>query len=145
MSAYFRLLLRGVNALPLSTPETRQQIYQRARDALIGALTKVAPPLDDADIEAQRQAFEEAVERVEAQAANPLTLRRSVGSEKHPGGSGSWLTELLARASEDDTPPSPPAAPPRGHSELAQSMPAPKRETSVAPFLRRPSRRTADG
>lgn len=128
------LLLRAVNALPQSTPEARQEVYRRARGALLDHLKKSQSPLAEDEIAAQQRVFEEAVVRIEAKVGAPTPALKP---SAHPNGKkrrDSWLTEILARASDEDCPEPQPVKPPQPH----------ERQAAILPFLRRPSAAQAD-
>lgn len=70
MADYFPLISRAVEALPdRGTPEQRQAIYDRARDALGRQLRAAEPPLPEAHVERERHQLEDAVLRLEAELA----------------------------------------------------------------------------
>jgi hypothetical protein len=47
---YRSLLARAISALETDTAETREDLYQRARKALVTELRKLEPPTSDADV-----------------------------------------------------------------------------------------------
>ncbi|TXN03352.1 histidine kinase, partial [Methylobacterium sp. WL103] len=65
MADYYPLLARALDALPDRTPAMRKAVYERARNALIGQLRSLDPPLPEADIDLERQALDNAIERLE--------------------------------------------------------------------------------
>ena len=67
MAEYYPLLVRAVAALPDAAPEARRQIYERARQALIGQLRKIDPPVPEADIERETRALDDAVAKLETE------------------------------------------------------------------------------
>jgi hypothetical protein len=67
MAEYYPLLVRAVAALPNATPDARRKIYERARQALIGQLRKIDPPVPEADIEREGRALDDAVAKLEAE------------------------------------------------------------------------------
>jgi len=69
MADYYSLLARAVAALPQSSRETRAAVYERARKALLTQLRAIQPPAAEADIAAQSRALDEAIARIEAEAA----------------------------------------------------------------------------
>src|SRR5688572_25324592 len=69
MADYYPLIARAVSGLENSTGEARRAMYERARSALIAQLRSVDPPLSESDITRERLALEEAVRKVEAEAA----------------------------------------------------------------------------
>lgn len=70
MADYYPLIARAIAGLdPAASGETRRALYERARTALIGQLRNVQPALSEAEITRERLALEDAVRRVEAEAA----------------------------------------------------------------------------
>jgi hypothetical protein len=67
MAEYYPLLARAIAALPNATPETRRNVYERARQALIAQLRKIEPPVPESDIERESRALDDAVARLEAE------------------------------------------------------------------------------
>lgn len=71
MADYYPLLARALDALPDRSSAMRQAVYMRARNALIGQLRSLEPPLAEGDIELERKALDKAIERLEAGYAEP--------------------------------------------------------------------------
>jgi hypothetical protein len=69
MADYEPLIARAVAGLEQSTGENRRVLYERARGALLNQLRGVDPPLEEGDITRERLALEEAIRKVEAEAA----------------------------------------------------------------------------
>lgn len=69
MADYYPLIARAVSGLDKSTGEARRALYERARTALVTQLRGVVPALSEADITRERLALEEAIRKVEADAA----------------------------------------------------------------------------
>lgn len=69
MADYYPLLSRAVSGLDHSTGEARRTLYERARTALVNQLNSVQPELSVSEITRERLALEEAIRRVEAEAA----------------------------------------------------------------------------
>ncbi len=70
MADYYPLIARAIAGLDPSAPgESRRALYVRAREALIGQLRSVQPPLSEAEITRERLSLEEAVRKVESEAA----------------------------------------------------------------------------
>jgi hypothetical protein len=69
MADYYPLIARAVSGLDKSTGENRRALYDRARVALVSQLRGVQPPLDETDITRERLALEEAIRKVESEAA----------------------------------------------------------------------------
>jgi hypothetical protein len=70
MADYYPLIARAISGLDPSAPgESRRALYERARAALIAQLRSVQPPLSESEITRERLALEEAVRKVESEAA----------------------------------------------------------------------------
>ena len=69
MADYHPLIARAVAGLDKNTGENRRALYERARVALVAQLRGVAPALDESEITRERLALEEAIRKVEAEAA----------------------------------------------------------------------------
>lgn len=69
MTDYHPLISRAVEGLERSTGEARRALYERARSALVTQLRAVEPPLSESDITKERLALEDAIRKVEAEAA----------------------------------------------------------------------------
>ncbi|WP_421724710.1 hypothetical protein [Bauldia sp.] len=65
MAEYYTVLKRAVAGADPSVPDARRAVYDKARNALIGQLKAVDPPLTTAEISRQRLELEEAIRRVE--------------------------------------------------------------------------------
>ena len=79
MADYYPLIAKAV--VGQSSGEARRAMYERARSALVAQLRGVEPPLAEADITRERLALEEAIRKVESEAA-----RRARADHDHPGG-----------------------------------------------------------
>jgi hypothetical protein len=70
MADYYPLIARAIAGLDPSAPgESRRALYERARAALIAQLRSVEPPLSESEITRERLSLEEAVRKVESEAA----------------------------------------------------------------------------
>src|SRR5213595_3902764 len=70
MADYYPLIARAISGLDPSAPgESRRALYERARSALIAQLRSVQPPLSESEITRERLSLEEAVRKVESEAA----------------------------------------------------------------------------
>jgi hypothetical protein len=70
MADYYPLIARAIAALDPNAPgESRRALYERARTALIAQLRSVQPPLSESEITRERLSLEEAVRKVESEAA----------------------------------------------------------------------------
>src|SRR5579872_4516507 len=70
MADYYPLIARAIAGLDPQAPgESRRALYERARAALIAQLRSVEPPLSESEITRERLSLEEAVRKVESEAA----------------------------------------------------------------------------
>src|SRR5579863_2121776 len=72
MTDYHPLIVRAVEGLDKSTGEARRALYERARTALVSQLRAVEPALSESEITKERLALEDAIRKVEAEAARKL-------------------------------------------------------------------------
>jgi hypothetical protein len=83
MADYYPLIARAIAGLDPSAPgESRRALYERARAALIAQLRGVQPPLSESEITRERLSLEEAVRKVESEAA------QRAREASRPGGAG---------------------------------------------------------
>jgi len=119
MADYFPLISRAVANMGDSTAEDRRALYERAKLALVSQLRNSDPPIAETDIAREQIALEEAIRRVETEAAGGLPLEDALADfiEPMPPPSG---------AIEADIPAPPP--PPTGTGERPRP-PAPRLPT----------------
>jgi hypothetical protein len=114
MADYYPLIARAIAGLDPSAPgESRRALYERARAALIAQLRSVQPPLSESEITRERLSLEEAVRKVESEAA--LRARDTTRSGDARAGDAFRATRPNARPAEPASPPSTsqPSPPPR--------------------------------
>ena len=110
MADYYPLIARAIAALDPNAPgESRRALYERARTALIAQLRSVQPPLSESEITRERLSLEEAVRKVESEAAQRARDASRPGSPR--GGSGGGSGDAFRRASARAAETTPPAAP----------------------------------
>ena len=69
MADYYPLITKAVAGLVSdASGESRQDIYEQARAALLGQLRTINPPFTEAEITRERLALEEAIRRAEGDA-----------------------------------------------------------------------------
>jgi hypothetical protein len=98
MADYLPLIAKAITGLEKNTGEARRALYERARTALVAQLRGMNPPLSESDITRERLALEEAIRKVEAEAARKI--RMDLGQSLPPA------------APPAPPPPAPPPAPP---------------------------------
>src|SRR6516164_2477322 len=115
MTDYHPLIARAVEGLDRSTGEARRALYERARNALVAQLRSNQPALSEADITKERLALEEAIRKVEAEAA-----RRS-------------RNESRAEQRADPRAADPPVPTPEAVPQVRRGAGAPRRDRNNAP------------
>src|SRR5215831_17444733 len=105
MADYYPLIARAVAGLDPSAPgEARRALYERARTALIAQLRGVQPPLSESEITRERLALEEAVRKVESEAAQRAReASRGTGTGGSPR-AGDALRRATARPADAGVP-----------------------------------------
>src|SRR5262249_50224967 len=137
MTDYYPLIAKAVAGLEKNTGEARRVLYERARTALVGQLRNMTPPLTESEITRERLGLEEAIRKVEAEAARRLRMeppRADTLCGVRPG-DAEPAEEMPRRpppppvppppppARRDATPPPPPPPPPLPRREAAPPMP----------------------
>jgi hypothetical protein len=69
MTDYHPLITRAVEGLDKNSGEARRALYERARIALVTQLRAIQPPLSESEITRERLGLEDAIRKVEAEAA----------------------------------------------------------------------------
>jgi hypothetical protein len=163
MADYYPLIAKAVTGLERSTGEARRALYDRARSALVAQLRGVTPALSESDITRERLSLEEAIRKVETEAARrsrtdpPLRAapppRPAPEAPQPPPGSVEAVemrpTAPQIRMSTPELQISPPAAPAEsepvhvesGDEDVSAEAPQPVREAPAPP----PERRWAGG
>ncbi|MFL6791054.1 MAG: hypothetical protein ACJ8EE_07790 [Bradyrhizobium sp.] len=141
MADYYPLIARAIAGLDPSAPgESRRALYERARGALIQQLRSVQPPLSESEITRERLSLEEAVRKVESEAA------QRAREASRPGG-GSRSGDAFRRANarpQDSTPSAGAAAPPAPARPRPSSPPRNLRPDAPAPSRPQPQAPTPD-
>ena len=154
MAEYFPLLDRAVSGLPDPTAEARRSIYDRARAALIGQLSRMDPPVPEDDIARESAALDEAIARIEAGFAAPPATEAGPAialppvDAPSPASPGPALTTQASpqspdtRAADSAGPAEPPLAQERRAEAPRPSAPRPAAPVAgtAPPILPPPSR-----
>lgn len=120
MAEYYTVLKRAIAGVDPNQPDARRAVYDKARNALIGQLKAVDPPLTTAEISRQRLELEEAIRRVEREsAAGLITTSRPAPPPAQPE---------PQRRSQPAAPPSEPAV-----REMSPPPPQPAAPVARAP------------
>src|SRR5438270_12658891 len=134
MTDYYPLIGKAVAGLEKNTGEARRALYERARTALVNQLRNMNPPLTESEITRERLGLEEAIRKVEAEAARRLRmeppradilagLRPAERAAAEPRSNESAPTEPRRPA-----PPPPPPPPPPGREAGPPTAPLSRRE-----------------
>src|ERR1700688_2545516 len=131
MADYYPLIARAIAGLDPSAPgESRRARYEGPRAALIAQLRSVQPPLSESEITRERLSLEEAVRKVESEAAQRArdASRSGGGDRGRAGDAFRATTRHTARPGE---------GPPRAASQPpAPSQPSPVRPRPPGPPAR---------
>jgi hypothetical protein len=147
MADYYPLIARAIAGLDPSAPgESRRALYERARAALIAQLRSVQPPLSESEITRERLALEEAVRKVESEAA--LRAREASRANSGAARAGDTVRRASARNSEAAAaqaapaprPRSPSAPPPPQRNDRPPLGPDELQDTQERPEQQRPPR-----
>jgi len=114
MADYYPLIARAIAGLDPSAPgESRRALYERARAALIAQLRSVDPPLSESEITRERLSLEEAVRKVESEAAQRARdASRPVDGQRSRAGDAFRANNRSPNARAGEPSPSPSAPPP---------------------------------
>ncbi|MBR0798358.1 hypothetical protein JQ615_23510 [Bradyrhizobium jicamae] len=120
MADYYPLIARAIAGLDPNAPgESRRALYERARTALIQQLRSVQPPLSESEITRERLSLEEAVRKVESEAAQRAReASRSGGGGATRGGEAFRRANVRPPDAGSATNP-PPAAPPPARPRMS--------------------------
>jgi hypothetical protein len=127
MADYHPLIARAVAGLEKNTGENRRSLYERARVALVAQLRGVAPALDESEITRERLALEEAIRKVEAEAA------------RHAREAARPTVIKRAEAPRREEPPRQPRQPVPPASTRPASSPSLSAPENAAPAAQRPT------
>ncbi len=136
MADYYPLIARAIAGLDPSAPgESRRALYERARSALIAQLRSVEPPLSESEITRERLSLEEAVRKVESEAAARARdlSRPDLAGRSRPGDAFRSNPRTGAKPGEpvpaEPSPSQPPAQPPaRARQPIVPTPPQPRPE-----------------
>src|ERR1700681_906746 len=124
MTDYQPLIARAVEGLGKSTGEARRSLYERARSALVTQLRSVEPAVSEPEITRERLSLEEAIRKVEADAARRSRMEARTEPRFEPRPLKPPSRPALAAM---PAPPPPPAAvPPQPPAPPAAESPQPE-------------------
>src|SRR5580704_17349218 len=120
MTDYQPLIARAIEGLGKSTGEARRGLYERARSALVTQLRSVEPALSESEITRERLSLEEAMRKVEADAARKARMEARTEPRFEPR---PLKPPSLPAPAATPPPPPPAAAPPPPAAEPPQPDP----------------------
>ncbi len=127
MADYYPLIARAIAGLDPSAPgESRRALYERARAALISQLRSVQPPLSESEITRERLSLEEAVRKVESEAAQRARDARAGGTAPASSRGDAFRRSTGAR-------PGDPSAPSNGQPTAPTARPRPSAPPPAPP------------
>jgi hypothetical protein len=131
MADYYPLIARAIAGLDPSAPgESRRALYERARAALIAQLRSVQPPLSESEITRERLSLEEAVRKVESEAAQRARDATRSGGDGSRGARAGDAFRATTRPN-----PRPGEASPPPSSPLRSRPPSPPQQRNDRPPL----------
>ncbi len=117
MTDYYVVLKRAVGGLEHEAPDVRRSIYDKARAALLGQLKAITPPLTTSEISKQRLELEDAIRRVEREAAmtaagpSPARVRAAAAAADAMAAEAMRIAEEESAAGADSQPAAQPPRP----------------------------------
>src|SRR3984893_14868912 len=137
MADYYPLIARAIAGLDPSAPgESRRALYERARAALIAQLRSVQPPLSESEITRERLSLEEAVRKVESEAAQRARdASRAGGDRVRAGDAFRATTRPNAKPGEPVPPPPSTSQPSTPQQPLRPRPPSPPQQRNERPPL----------
>ncbi|WP_417667622.1 hypothetical protein [Roseibium sp.] len=115
MADYYSILKKTIGSLPENNGAARRSVYSRARNAIVNQLKAYEPPLSPSEITAEQLRLEEAIRKVEAEAA-----RESLGLAPQ------------SKPAEPKTPAPEPAVDPKAEAPVADAEPVVSQAASAA-------------
>src|SRR5580693_3025479 len=137
MTDYQPLIARAIEGLGKSTGEARRALYERARSALVAQLRSVEPALSESEITRERLSLEEAIRKVEADAARKARTeaRTEPRFEPRPLRPPSRPAPAAMPAPAPAPPPPPPAVSPQPPAPAAEPPEPPETHQDQPPPL----------
>ena len=134
MADYYPLIARAIAGLDPSAPgESRRALYERARAALIAQLRSVEPPLSESEITRERLSLEEAVRKVESEAAQRARDATRSGDATRSASGGARAGDAFRANTRPPARPAEPAQPPSAPPQAAAPPPVRPRPPSPPP------------
>src|ERR1700737_751555 len=136
MADYYPLIARAIAGLDPSAPgESRRALYERARAALIAQLRSVQPPLSESEITRERLSLEEAVRKVESEAAQRARDASRAGGDRVRAGDAFRATTRPNAKPAEPVPPPSTSQPSTPQQPLRPRPPSPPQQRNERPPL----------
>lgn len=131
MADYYSILKKTIASLPENNGAARRGVYSRARNAIVNQLKAYEPPLSPSEITAEQLRLEEAIRKVEAEAARETLGLGALtpAAEEPPAPADSAPAVAPPTAAQ----PSEPAPEPAPTANVQPAAPAEKPEPRVEP------------
>jgi hypothetical protein len=136
MTDYQPLIARAIEGLGKSTGEARRALYERARSALVTQLRAVEPALSESEITRERLSLEEAIRKVEADAARKSRMEARTEPRFEPRPLRPPNRPAPAAMPAPAPPPPPPAVSPQPPAPAAEPPEPPEAHQDEPPLLR---------
>ncbi|NBN65228.1 hypothetical protein [Pannonibacter tanglangensis] len=142
MADYYSILKKTIASLPENNGAARRNVYSRARNAIVSQLKAYEPPLTPAEITAEQLRLEEAIRKVEAEAARETLMASRPSAPAVP--EQAPVAPPMARAPEPAPMPTsgqaavPPQVQPQSSGLTSAPSPASSPALSPAPSQRTP-------
>ncbi len=130
MADYYSILKKTIASLPENNGAARRSVYSRARNAIVNQLKAYEPPLSPSEITSEQLRLEEAIRKVEAEAAREslgLSPASAVGQERQTAAVAAPQPEQVA--DQQPAPESAPAAEPGAPAASDAETPSPLKDT----------------
>src|SRR5580704_18114688 len=133
MTNYQPLIARAIEGLGKSTGEARRALHERARSALVTQLRSVEPALSESEITRERLSLEEAIRKVEADAARRSRMEARAEPRFEPRPLKPPSRPAPAAMPAPAPPPPPPPAPPAAEPPQPEPLEAHRDEPPQPP------------
>ncbi|GAB4541308.1 MAG: hypothetical protein Tsb0019_41060 [Roseibium sp.] len=130
MADYYSILKKTIASLPENNGAARRSVYSRARNAIVNQLKAYEPPLAPSEITAEQLRLEEAIRKVEAEAAREsLGLAASAPKVEPPVQTPQPAAAASVSAPQDEPAPQPAAETAPVQDASADATLSPLKET----------------
>lgn len=134
MADYYSILKKTIASLPENNGAARRSVYSRARNAIVNQLKAYEPPLAPSEITAEQLRLEEAIRKVEAEAARESLGLGPAAPKVEPAAPAATTSVAAPKPEAGEAAPAPaaPATAPAtltGGETAGASIPSPLKDT----------------